>query len=393
MTSVRSFLPALNSVLRSLPKHAGFLSVGLPGSAFERTVLALRPDLGHVSALSADLLVALPEFARALVGHGCPRMVLGAQAGEAVIGPVTRLGAGVLRAGACRVTVQAVSGIVAGMRQLALVHIDRSADQAEFLATALAALSRSDALLWVDLPDAAETGIVSRLGQMPGIGAYASFVLSEQGHVRALDGRFDGAQALILVPDRFWHHARFAAPGAGEARCGRLLPKGRDFDPAVSARLAGLPVEDRRPDLPLRYECRFGDGVFADWGAVPTGTIGSEVSAQLRGGQTLRLLVPVPPLDSFFVSLAATSGVTPPEAFTAVVRSCSTVLPMPWDTGCNRYGMRVPVQPSGREPFVTVEIAPANRSGSHIMSLTLTGVEVSAIYCDAGTDPTQPRPY
>lgn len=396
MASTQVFLPALNALLHSLPKQAGFLSVGLPGSAFEQMVLALRPDLTHVSALSTDLLTAFPEFARALVGRGCPRMVLGPQSGDAVIGPVIRLGGGVLRARATQVRVRAFAEVASGLRNLALLHVDGATAQPRFLAAAIATLARSDTLLWLDRPAEAGEEDLAWLAQLPGIEAYAVYALSDCGpdcgHVRPAQDGLETAGALILVPDRHWHHEQFAAPGTGEAHCGRLLPKARGFAASVSARLAGLPVEDRMPDLPLRRALRFGDGVFADWGAVPTDPARSEISAQLRGGQVLCLLLPSPPVEGAFVSLTASSEVAPLEAFTAVLRTRTGVLPMPLDAAHGRFATRVPARLARREPFVRIEVTPADSSGSHIMSLTLAGVEVSTIYCDAGMETTQLEP-
>lgn len=375
------FLPALNAVLRSLPQQAGFLSVGLPGSAFERTVRALRPDLVHVPTLSTDLLAAFPQYSISLLGSPIPRMVLGPQAGEAVVSTTHRLGGAEFQTGPCRLTVRTFSEVVTGMRHLALLYVDEMSHCDESLTTMCTMLETKDTLLWIDQHRGARELFPSWVAKVGQGESYSVFTVSDAGRVSLAESAWGPeTRALILVPDKHWHHEHFAEDSSGQGQPGRLLAKTRVFPAGLVERWAALPVADRAMNLPRQYECQFGEGVFADNSLQSVEAAPPAQSLQIQGSQVSRILIPLPPLDSFSVSLVAAEMPADPACFAVTLRSGSYAWPMVWGPERGGFVTQMPVVLREQPAFVEIEVAAVDRLSPSHRSLTVYSVEISS--CD-----------
>jgi hypothetical protein len=301
----------LGAVAAGLPRGGVVLALGLPGQA---AVAGLdRPDTGLrlVEALSADLLMARAGFAESLLADPDGRIVVGDAQAVGQAGRSIALGAGMVPARTTALRQQPLADLLADLRGPVMVLVDAEADRGHLVVSALAALARAGAPVWMDLDPATGPELVAALLADKAADGFEIFALDPDcGLVDLRQPRPDRPpicpEAALLVPRLLWSGlglGRLIGAGSIAAQAARLrapairwLAQGND--PVIEAALLDAGRLPQVPQTPDKLFLPVAGRVFVSHAQAEIHDDGASL-AVIRGAHAPRLMF-VPPAPGIF---------------------------------------------------------------------------------------------
>ncbi len=300
----------LACLARSLTPESTVLALALPGNAFVATLRRPEAGLNVVTALSSDLIETYAGFAECLVAHPDARLVAAAADGVLWPGETRTLGAGFVAPSRGRLKTRSLSGLIAGIRNPALLYLDCDSDRGGLLGPALETILERGCIVWMDVRAQDTAATLERLLGLPGQERFGLFGLDRQRGFVDLHRHGGPTQlhGVLLVPQWRWNdhglHRLVAATEPGgqmsELRVPLLVPRSRGVSDRTLDIIAGTrPVPDI-PETPEKIFLAAADHLFGRH--VRVDPIPGEEDARGLNTQALHRvgLVFVPPVTGEF---------------------------------------------------------------------------------------------
>jgi hypothetical protein len=254
----------LQCLAESLPQGGGVLSLAMPGNPF--AALLRRPDLDlDVSdALSADFLARYAGFTESLTARPNTKPVVAASDGDLRLGDTCAFGAGFATTAPRHFRTQSLSGLIAGMRDPALLYLDCDADAGGLLASAIDAILKRGTIVWLECRAQTRESFLERLYNACATDAFDLFGLDYQSGCVDLrqqePQQVQQLQGVLLVPKWRWnchglaHLAKAAtiAEQAADLRVPLLVTRSRGVSERTLGILSSVRAVPAVPTVPAK---------------------------------------------------------------------------------------------------------------------------------------------